>query len=378
MSLSRFSATLFRRLASPLKPGLSSEERDRIIFEEQLAVERQHLQNQELEGRCSELIGHDQFFYEKLAGIRNKGKYVSGDELRMFVEHELSVQLDGCVLKPGSEMGLWQIPDDSRIVPFVERHLPKEDPAVRHFVMGYRQGRGKKQYAFEGGVAERYPDVEPFHGQHPLVAALAKNASVDDDACVVAHFSVDSDAVEPGEWFLGWYMSEETGFMARKELAACAIRIDVDDLVVATKDQAEVLLADGIRRGVPVGGFAPPSSYDSEAVYERLEDQAAVAVENRRRDRSARFKSMKARRRDVIDATYRHRIERRREIANRLIEQQKRPAQAALGKVEKLEREMEDKLDEVDRIREGAVTFRMVGCGFVKVHATWLTADGSD
>ncbi|MCH2153894.1 MAG: DEAD/DEAH box helicase [Phycisphaerales bacterium] len=356
--------SLERRL---LKPGLSSEQRDRIIFEEQMAVERQHLQNQELEGRCSELIGHDQFFYDKLAGIRNKGKYVSGDELRLFVEHELSIQLEGCVLKPGNEPDLWQIPDDPRIVPFVERHLSKEDPAVRQFVMRYRQGRGKKQYAFEGGLAERYPDVEPFHGQHPLVAALAKNAAVDDEVCVVAHFSVVSDAVEPGEWLLGWYMTEETGFMARKELAACAMRVDVEDLVVATRDQAEILLADGIRRGSPVGVFSPPSSVDSEAVYELLEDQAASAVEQRRRDRSARFKSMKARRRDVIDATYRHRIERQREIAKRLLEQQKRPAQAALGKVDKLEREMEDKLEEVDRIREGAVTFRMVGCGFVKV-----------
>ena len=350
-----------------LQPNLSSEERERIMDQELITLERQVKQQARLEERCGDLIGHDEYFKEQLSGIQRKAKYVAGPELRVFVQHELANQLPSCAIRESRDSDVWILEFDHTMGPFVERHLNKRDPEVRRFIATLRDRSQPNRYAFDGDVAEGHPGVEPLHGRHPLVAALAKGANVDENQAEIAHFAVQTDTIPAGKWLLGWFLTTETGFMERRELMACAIRLDQPSFPAATQDQADSLLADGIRRGQPAGVLTPPDLEVCRILVGLLEDVAMGWVSTRRTERSERFAAIKARRRDVVAGSYTNKILRQREVVEKMEQSESRLVHAARGKLAKLEQSRESKLDEVELLKEGVVHHHFVGAGFVKV-----------
>lgn len=354
------------------RPRLSEEEQIRILHAREIAIENLRKKQQALESQAEMLIGHDEFFRAKLDRIRRFGRYIGGDELRLFADNELRSIAPGLVFEADNEPGLYTLAYKPEVERVIDAALPKgEDEGIR-FVTKYR--RGTLRIAFDGETAERYTGVEPLHAQHPLIRAMAHR--LDDtltDRPQTAVVSVRSIAVRPGPWFYLWALIVETGFLSASSLMCSVVDLTVHPPVVTEHDAADELLADMLRAAEPWPDFNPPSAVDAQTCIDVAEARIRARVDQLHSRRAGRIQAIKDARRGAVEATFDIRINRQRQ---RVCDMSRRapfekgaeqilPAMRA--RLEHLEADRGVQLARIESLKLGTVTYALLGAGFVNV-----------
>jgi len=363
---------IVRRLEKQLfQPGLTTDEQDGVIMAEAIAIETQRQQQGVLEGRCDELIGHDQFFLDKYRDVRRQGRYVSGEALYRFVTHELAAAVPGIGFQVTPDDGVYVLPHDRRIGEFMTRFLGNNQPDVHAFESRMRGGAKGVRFAFDGSVADQFDDVEVLHARHPLVASLVKRLDGGQGMGKVAAAAMcESTAVSSGLWLLGWGTLNETGYLNGRMLRAVALPLE-DGLSEVTPEQAEELLADVVRAGTASEIEGGLSLADSSDCVQRLDLAMLVVVEARRAERARRFQGLVGRRRRALDATYLSRIRRQEELLDRMKARgddgAKRILPAMANKLERMREDHAQKVDEVNALELGTVHYALDGVAVVEV-----------
>ena len=357
------------------RPGLSEEQQIRILLQQETAIATQRRNLAVLESKTEMLIGHDEYFRTKLDRIRRFGRYVGGDELRLFADNELKSIAPGLVFEAYESCpGLYKLAYRPEVERLVDQTKTLGDDAAQRFVSGYRLGR--LTFAFAGEIAERYPqeDVEPLHSQHPLVRALAHRLEEKlIDFPQIASLAVKSAAVQQGLWFYLWAVVVETGFLEAKSIVCALINVGTEMLECSDSDAGDELLADMLRAGCNLKDFKPPSPTDAMACLASAEHQILQRVKELTEKRRTRFEAIKASRRGSVESTFSVRIARQRErldgmaIRSDSDPKARRILPALQGRLDQLELDRQNRIDAIDLLRLGAVTYTTLGAGFVKV-----------
>lgn len=356
------------------RPRLTDEEQLRVLHAREIAIETRRVMQQTLDQQAGLLIGHDEFFRTKLDRIRRFGRYVSGDELRLFANNELKALAPGLSFEQDDTPGLFTLAYRPEVERILDAALPKNDEEGLRFVGKYR--RGALRFAFDGEVADRHMSVEPLHARHPLIRALAHRLDEGiTDNPQVASMTVASSALPPGVWFYLWALVVETGFLSARSLLCSVIDLRDDTLASVEPDAGDQLLADMLRAGHSWNDFSPPSPDDATMCLRSAEKEIVSRVDALHQKRLARIEAIKASRRGTVDATFRMRIERQRA---RLIDMERRAAYepgaqrilpAYRARLDQLETERSAQLDGIDGLKLGTVTYSLLGAGFVNVLA---------
>lgn len=352
--------------------GLSEERQARVLEDKRNVIETSKRHWAKLESEAEALIGHDAFFLDKLDRIQRFGRYVGGPELEQFMNNELQQIIAGFRFVADSDDGVYLLEHRPEIENTIRNALPKSDQEALRFLERYRSGRAR--FTFTGAVADEYPDVEPLHAQHPLVRALTlRMGDSYTDRQYVASLQVASDAVPPGAWFFLWSLVHETGFLKARSLMCCVVDLAGEELKPVGIDAGDQLLADMLRNGQPWTDFTHPDLADASTCLQAARGRMIERIEQRSRTRHERMTTIKESRKGTIEATYELRISRQRarldelEYRSHSDDGAKRILPALRGRLNMLEAEREARIDEIDALKEGTVSFSELGAGFVHV-----------
>lgn len=355
------------------RPELTQEQQEQVVHARKLAIENQAHQQQALEEQASLLIGHDEFFHNKLDNLERFGRYVGGDELRLFVSNELQAAIPGLELTPAERQGVYRLPYRQELQTLFERMLTRDDEEVNRFLSRLR--RGEDKITFHGELADEAPNVDPIHAQHPLVRALsARMGEQHDEQPQVARLRVESDIVSPGPWFFAWALVKETGFLAARSLMCSVVNLSDDKLDSIEDDAGDRLLAQMIRIGCSWTNFNSPSVDQARqclgAAEERIRKRV-VALDDRRK---ARVEAIKQARRNSIESTFGLRIDRQQERTQEMeLRAEAGNAGAARilpayrARLEQLKGDLDSHLDRLEDLSAGTATYWILGAGFVDV-----------
>lgn len=360
--------------ADLFRPHLRPEQQEMAIHAREIAIENQRQGLKALEDQASVLIGHDQFFRNKLDNIQRFGRYVGGDELRLFVQNELCTAIPGLELEPDQSSGLYHLPHRTELERLIDQSLPTGDSEALRFLSQLR--RGGVLVTFDGDLADKHDGVDPVHSQHPLVRALA--ARLDDESWrlpQVARIRLATNLLSPGARFFTWALVTESGFLEARSLMCAVVNLEsATTLDTVSDDNADQLLAEMIRDGKPWSNFRPPSVYDAAKCMEIAESHLRDRVDDLDRRRRSRLESIKQVRHSTVEATYSLRIQRQRE---RTDEMESRAASRDKGaerilpayraRLDLLETERDVQIERIDKLKLGTVSYQLLGAGFVDV-----------
>jgi len=357
---------------SMFRPHLTEQERADALHAREVALQNRRRQQETLETRAEILIGHDEQFREKLDQIKRFGRYVGGDELRLFADNELQAIAPGLSFTPTDADGVYSLPRRHELERVVFHAFPRDDDGAMRFLDAYSTGR--LRVAFDGSIAEMHEGVEPIHARHPLVQAIASRLPDDVlSAPAAACLAVRSAALPPGAWFFAWALVSESGYFKAQSLMCSVVDVNTDELTVVTADDADRLLADMIRDGTVWTNFKPPSSNDVGACLAAANSDIQSRVSTLDAQRRLRMTALKASRRATVETTFRVRIRNKEErVADMERRARDNPNVARIlpairANLRQLERERDANIDQIDRLELGMVNYTMLGAGFVRV-----------
>ena len=353
---------------------LTPEERDRIIEEAAVALERRLREERALDEASATLIGQDEIFAQHLERAKRLGRYVTPEEVQVFVSDFIAKEHPESRLRPqrksrsDGRMELWRLPVSPGLRRFVQAALTPDDLPMQRFLE--RCGAAELTVTFRSDVALDTQSIEFLHAQHPLARAIATfYASHPDRIHPLSTVQVESDAVPEGDYFFAWARVNETGLHAGTSLwAEC---VSVNGEIHPTPDQTELLLHHMVVLGQPFEAFEPPPVEDITALFQACEEALYGRVNARRLEavklNGARVESRLA----SLQASYEFR---RAEIERRLQTAHGSGSQRAIGLFETQLRIRESahrhKKEEIESKRRISVTLEDPdGAGFVRVIA---------
>lgn len=356
--------------------NLTAEERDRMVEEAALALERRVREERQLEEVSANLIGQDEFFARHLERTRRLGRYVTPDETRVFVADFLDAQYPESRLMELPPMTgedarfigrRWRLPVSLGLRQFLQAALtPDNDPMLRFLE---KCAARETTVTFDGEYAIGNPGLELLHAQHPMVRAIAEFYGSNPDRIHAASaVQVVSDAVPPGDYFFLWARVHETGL--EKGASLWAESLSIDGAVHPDPEQTELLLHHMIIRGQPFDDFCAPPAEFIMALYEGCEGAIYTRVAVRRVEATNRNVARVEARLASLQASYEYR---RAEIQRRLDTARASGSQQAVafeGQLRKCEATYLQKRAGIDGVREISVTPEDPdGAGFVRVLA---------
>jgi hypothetical protein len=229
-----------------LSRDLTSQEQDSLIEERAEALERQRLHSVTLERESSRFLGHDEFFNEEIGRVTTLRRYVTADEMRVFVTDFLQVEHPRCTLQDAKQHGCFWLTVSAELRDFLRRYNSPTDPALVDLLA--RVHGGGLLVAFDAEVAYANSDADLCHSQHPLVKAI--RAFYDEHADrvhPVARVKVASSSAEKADYLYFVNLLEVSG--ARPGKYQEAIFVPVDGTEPLSRDQSEQLLAEMIVTG---------------------------------------------------------------------------------------------------------------------------------
>jgi len=355
-----------------LDSNLTQAERIELIEQKARALAKRVRDEQRLEDQSAHLVGHDEFFREQIERVRRLGRFVTGDELRLFVGRFLETEYPRSAFTGAADdqntnkRRVYVIEVPPALRDFVRDPLPKTDPALFRFCQ--RATTGKLTVTFDHEEAMRDGRVELVSATHPLVRAIAKHYE-NKPALVhpVTSLQVHSDAVPAGEYLFIWASVEETGVREGRSLWTVVISVNGD--TVPDEDASEMLIHHMVLRGTTWPEFETPPREMSAELFQRARNTLFARHQRYRQNALKRNAALVQQRLASLESSYRaKRVERERRLEVNRLRGNQRVIPLFEAQLRRLEAEFEDRSQAIRNQQNLSVSVSdPEGAGYVRV-----------
>jgi superfamily II DNA or RNA helicase len=225
-------------------------------------LDSQLRENERIESDAARFLGLDEFFTQEVKAIQSQRRYVTGPQLRRFVEDFLSEHA------PGSRLGM---PDGHAIGSLVLdqklRVILQQQGQAGDSTRLLAGGKAGVPVTFDADAAFEHQDVEFLNVLHPMVQAVVRfYASRESEHATAQHVALRTDCLEPGCYLFVVYRLTINAGRPRTTLE-CVI-LDQELRLAASREQAEAILGEMVERGMdgPAGTFSLESTFAQLAV----------------------------------------------------------------------------------------------------------------
>lgn len=360
--------TQIRRLTGELlsQTLTPDEEADRI---EQVArvLEEKRLDLQRLEREGSQFLAYDAYLEEEVDGIERLRRYVSPEEVELFVHGFLAEHHPACELRPADGVsGLYRMTVSQGLVQFVRDRLGTSDRRVVEFS---RLSGRDAVVTFLPELAFERRNVEQISHRHPLVQAIVLHYEEKrHELHPVAFVGVESEAAPAGDYFYELLLVQTHGVRASRVLEPIFIGLEEGD--VLPPDASQVLLGDLLTRGVTVDEDPTYPPEIVEALLQACDDEFGRRAQERRADLERVNAAIIANRLASLDAS-RGRVlrEKRKQLEEaKLKGQDPRYIRMLEGTIRNLSSELETRMGRIESCRSVEVELlETVGAGILRV-----------
>jgi ERCC4-related helicase len=229
---------------------LSPEEQERRIDQTLLVIERNRRDQERLEQKSSELIGHESFLDSELAKIREHKRFLTPAEMRTFLGEFLKENFPRSTLKQVSaDVEIFELSVCDKLEQFVRSKIKVDDPLMMQFLR--RSIYGKIKVTFDSRAAYEDRDLEYLHFFHPLMRA-AKNFYEEYPIHPISKIELRDQNIEPGEYFFFIYFMEVDGIKCWDRVEY--VLVERKTLRVIDGEPAEGIVISASENGESYGG----------------------------------------------------------------------------------------------------------------------------
>ena len=374
-----------------LDPQLNENQKKEVIVQTAKAIENRRLQEDKLEQEAGALIRHGDYILEKIEESRKRHRWLSGDDIRVYVKDRLDRSFPGCRIEAspaGSDTYRIVLSSDALryLTSFIARGRPQATTRLT-------RNDARQRYRFTSSVArQRENGIENISRLHVLVRFAGDLDSRDRDAHEVQPVAVSLSCEQLnfdcrlGIYVIGIRRWEVTGSGNRAGgmTHLTYVGADLDESELLSSEIAEEMAGVVAAHGRPLSNFAhderlpaavallrervlPEMDRLNDELYERtkadIHDRAAIQEQALKRHRDRKQENL----RDQL-GNHKRNADLASGLGNkRRFQQLSALAKATEGRLRKLEEKFELRLKQIQEQREFLPEWSDVTCLLIEV-----------
>lgn len=346
---------------------LTAEEQERRYEEtERLITNRMKVLDQ-LENEAGRFLSSDEYFLDQIRSIKECRRYVTGEQLRVF----LSDFIRRCA--PKSRLKYDDVKKIGTLYPAEDFQTFIKEYGNSIHLGPYLDSAGSRDgisFTHESGVAFENPLIEFMTVLHPVIQAIAKRYAEDVSEMINAHHVVlATDKLVVGYYFYFVFRQRVNALRVSNNLDC--VLIDQDLEVACDFETAESILGEMVELGQDADDTLDVDTdaagkAGAKALEKFLENQ-----QNIRKDIEATNTGLVQRRLTSIQASYEKSLAaQKRRLGQALAKgSQERYQRMLRGTINRLEDERDRKLREIEQQRTVTVKYDQISAGVLEVIA---------
>ena len=219
------------------------EEEERNIHEWELATQRQIKEFQEIEQNSAQFIGTDKFFEIEIDNIKRQRRYVTGEQLRIFILDFISNYCPQTTIEYDFKKNIGFIYPDDKL-----KWIIKEEQKSSELYKFVSRTNKKVKITFDSDVAFENPKIEFVNILHPLVSIIINKYKFKQFTFPNAyHLLLNTELLDSGFYlFLVWRLNI-IGAKNQSTLETVIINIQMEE--ACSRFDSEAVLGELIELG---------------------------------------------------------------------------------------------------------------------------------
>ncbi|MFL5614836.1 MAG: DEAD/DEAH box helicase [Gemmatimonadaceae bacterium] len=345
-------------LRGALHPHESEEAAERLIT----IIETRRVAIEELERSAASFVGVDSFFDEEVEWIRRGRRYVTGDQLRIFVTDFLRNEAPRTRLRYGPAEKRGILAPDEQLKTFLRSSGHLADALDVAGAVG-----GSVAITFDAETAHDNPGMAFISVLHPLVLAISQFFQARENINRAFHVLLRTSTLPPGFYFFFVYRLSVTA--ARPYSSLEAIMLDHRLGVAYHGSDAEALLGEMVESGESSDDpimVEPSKAHEAVTAAEQAYLAYQTSVVEQERIANDAFVDQRL---VTLNAFYRKNIQRKSDLLARaeLAEREARYLRMLRGEIARLEGERETKTARQEALRHVAAEHINIASGVLEV-----------
>ena len=233
-----------------LSKKLTPEEEEKLIEGKAMAITARLVELERLEKNAAQFIGTDQFFDDEVAMIKERRRFITGEQMRRFIIDFIRTNCPRSRLVYDSDTQLGKFYPDNKL----RSLLTKYSETVELFRFLSHTSKGIP-ITFDSQTAFDNPNHDFINVLHPLTQSIAKHYSeVEKLHSNVHHVVLKSDSLSRDFYIHFIYRLRIRAARGRNTLEMVILNQNLD--VACNEDDAEKILGEMVERGEDSEGIA--------------------------------------------------------------------------------------------------------------------------
>lgn len=347
-----------------LSKKLTKQEEEQLIEQKARAVETRLQELEKLEKNSAQFIGTDQFFENEVQMIKERRRYITGEQMHRFI---VDFMKNNC---PRSRLEYFHKEKYGKLYPDQElrNHLMKQG-APGELIRYLSSTQEGVPITFDAQAAFDNPKIDFINVLHPITLAITNHYSESDQLNSNAHYVVlKTEKINQGHYVYFIYKLRVNAARGGNFLEMVLLDSELNE--ACTSDHAEVILGEMVENGT--------DSEESDWVLDpNIAKKACQEAETIFLNRT---NSIREQTKKNNDAFVDRRLESLIESYGKNIEQKKSQLEKALsekkderyirllkGTLRRLETELEQKRNELNNLRILQVEYDEISAGILEV-----------
>lgn len=353
-----------------LRAALNPDEMDRATERIAQVIERRRTEIQALEESAASFVGVDAFFDEEVAAIRKRRRYITGEQLRMFVMDFFRNNAPKTRVEYDPRTNRGTLSPDEQL-----RNFLRKSGKIGE-VLSIAAAVGESlPVTFDNQAAYENPRLEFLSVLHPLVQAIAEHYHGETKVRKGFQLRCESEHLRPGHYFFFVYRLALVA--ARPTNTLEAVFLDESLQEACGSEDGEIVLGEMVERGGAVDEVVTVTPEIAELAASHAERaflaRRNAAVERERIENDAFVDKRLASVRNYHEKA----IEKKAALLARAVSERKKERYQRMlrGMLTKLKAEYETKMEQLQLLRAVSAEHHEVAMGIVEIAApTPMTA----
>lgn len=344
-------------------PDLTELQRNERIDQAALLLERRKMQFEDWERSSPQFIGHDEYYRQEVDRVQTLGRFISGNDLQVFVEDFIS-HYDRKSELVAEEPGTYRLNASEKLLRFIVEQ--PEDSQKSEFCK--RLFQKSSRLTFDSEVAERARDLTFVHVRHFLIRGIVEEYRQSGiDFHPVACIHLQSSANLPAGLYL-YLLGRATIRAAREQDVLLPIVIDFHSLAVLDEDIAEICLSRVASEGKDIQSPELHSN-DLRTAYLTAESVLADRFQERRDGVERLNQAFVDARLGSIRESYRSKIQRKQALLERARANNQQTSYIRMleGGIRNLAAEQQSKESQIEKLRSVTAEHGAIAVGLLSV-----------
>lgn len=347
---------IFSRRLSPREEKEIIERKERIIINRQKELKK-------LEKESARFLGTDKYFEEEIQNILRKKRYVTPEQMRRFVLDFIKLNCPRARLVYDEKNKYWRLFPDDQLRSLISKY--KKSNELASLFSAYEEG---VPITFDSQVAYENPRVEFINVLHPLIELIVKSYLDEGRLNSTAHHVL----LRTGRLRPGLYIY----FIFRLRVKAAKTRNTLEMIILdstlgeaCNEEDSEILMGELVEKGEEPK--VPQFNVDEkkiEAAFKKAHNIFHDRILRIRQDVEKNNNIFCDRRIESINISFSRQLQKKKEQLEKGIREGKKDQYIRMikGRIQSLEAEWKEKINEINNLRNIEVTYDQVSAGILE------------